>query len=128
MSNRVLIVDDEKQVLDLFTKLLEKEKYAVKTAVSGEEALEMINKEDFDIVLLDIKMPGMGGIEALKRMKQAKQNLIVILITALGYDESLIKQCMELGCSGYIGKNVPISQIISNFKLFVAKAKEKQNK
>ena len=61
-------------------------------------------------------------------MKQAQPNLIVILITALGYDDGLIKQCMDNGCSGYISKNLPISQIIANFKLFIKTGKEKLNK
>ena len=128
MIYKVLVVDDEKDVRDLFSQLLEKEKHIVKTAASGEEALEMIKKESFDVALLDIKMPGMSGIEALKKMKQAQSNLIVILITALGYDEGLIKQCMEGGCSGYISKSIPITQIISNFKLFTEKGKEKLGK
>jgi CheY-like chemotaxis protein len=128
MSYKVLVVDDEKEVRDLFTQLLEKEKCIVKCASSGEEAIETIDREAFDVVLLDIKMPGISGIETLKRMKQAQPKLIVILITALGYDEGLIKQCMANGCSGYISKNLPISQIVSNFKLFTKSGRERLNR
>ena len=119
MSYKVLVVDDEAPVRDLFTDLLKTEKHSVKCAATGEEALEMIGKEDFDVVLLDIKLPGISGIEALKRMKDMKPNLIVVMITGFGYDEELIAKSKEYGCSGYIGKNMPISQIMSNFKLFV---------
>jgi two-component system response regulator (stage 0 sporulation protein F) len=126
MPVNVLVVDDEKQNRDLFTRLLQLEKCTTKEGASGEEALQMIEKEAFDVVLLDIKMPGIGGLEALKRIKQKKPQITVIMLTALGYDEDLIKKATEYGCSGYIGKNIPISQIISNFKMFV-KASEKKD-
>lgn len=116
---KVLIVDDEEPVRDLFKDLLEREGYAVKSAGSGEEALELINQDNFEVVLLDIKLPGISGLETLKRIKGINENLIVIMITGFGYDEELISQSKEYGCSGYIGKNISPSEIISNFKLFV---------
>lgn len=125
MSYKVLVVDDEAPVRDLFSDLLKKEQYMVECVSSAEDALDMIDKEDFDIVLLDIKLAGMSGLEALKKIKDAKPDLIVIMITGFGYDENLISKSKELGCSGYIGKNMPISQIISSFKLFAKAAKEK---
>jgi len=118
MSYKVLVVDDEAPVRSLFDDLLKKEKYIVKTADSGEEALEAIGKEDFDVVLMDIKLGGISGLEALKKIKDIKPATTVIMITGFGYDEDLINKSKELGCSGYIGKNMPISQIMSNFKLF----------
>lgn len=127
-SYKVLVVDDEAPVRDLFNDLLKKENCTVKSVSSGEEALDIINKEDFDVVLLDIKLQVMSGLEALKKIKDIKPNLIVIMITGFGYDEDLIAKSKELGCAGYIGKNMPISQIISNFKLFTQTAKEKFKK
>jgi two-component system response regulator (stage 0 sporulation protein F) len=125
MAYKVLVVDDEAPVRDLFSDLLKKEKCTVKCVASGEEALDAIDKEDFDIVLLDIKLIGMSGLEALKKIKEVKPDLIVIMITGFGYDEDLIAKSRDFGCSGYIGKNMPISQIISSFKLFAKTAKEK---
>lgn len=124
MPYKVLIVDDEKPVRDMFGDLLKKERCAVESSPSAEEALERIDKEDFDIILLDIKLQGMSGLEALKKIKDKKPALIVIMITGFGYDEDLIAKSKELGCDGYIGKNMPISQIMSSFKLFAKKAKE----
>jgi len=126
MPYKVLVVDDEAPVRDLFEDLFKKEKYAVKTAASSKEALEIVNKEDFDVVLLDIKFPGMSGLEALKKIKAAKPDTVVIMITGFGYDQDLIAKCKEYGCGGYIGKNMPISQILSNFKLFLKTEKEKK--
>jgi len=125
MSYKILVVDDEEPVRDLFNDLLTKEKCAVRTASTGEEALEIVAKESFDVVLLDIKLPGMSGLEALKKIKDIRPELVVIMITGFGYDEDLIAKSKEYGCSGYIGKNMPISQIMSSFRLFVKTAKEK---
>lgn len=125
MSDKVLVVDDEAQVGELFTELLKKEKCAVKCVTSGEEALEIINKEDFAVVLLDIKLPGISGIETLEKIRAIKPNQIVIMITGFGYDEELIAKSKELGCSGYISKNMPIRDIVDNFRLFAKTAKKK---
>lgn len=123
---KVMVVDDEAPVRELFSELLKKEKCSVTTLSSGEEALESSAKEDFDVVLLDIKLGGISGLETLKRLKDLKPGLAIIMITGFGYDEELIKKSKEYGCSGYIGKNMPISQIISNFWLFVKAAKQEK--
>ena len=125
---KVLVVDDEAPIRELFNDLLKKENCIVKSAATGEEALTKINGEDFDIVLLDIKLPGISGLETLKQIRASKPNLIVIMITGFGYDDDLIKKSQELGCSGYIGKNLPIPQMINNFRLFLKFAKEKTEK
>jgi len=125
MLYKVLVVDDEAPVRDLFNDLLKKEKCVVQCVSSGEEALGVVSTEDFDIVLLDIKLLGISGIETLKKIKEIKPNLIVVMITGFGYDENLITQSKQLGCSGYIGKNVPISQILTAFRLFVKMAQER---
>lgn len=126
--NKVLVVDDEAPVRELFTDLLKAEKYNVKTVSSGEEALQAVDGESFDVVLLDIKLGGISGIETLKTLKEKKPGLIVIMITGFGYDEDLIAKSKEYGCSGYIGKNMPISQIMSNFRLFVNATQERLKK
>lgn len=128
MFYKVLLVDDEAPVRELFTDLLEEEKCLVKTAATAQEALEAVAKEDFDIVLLDINLKGASGLEVLKNIKEKKPSLIVIMITGYGYDENLITKSKELGCSGYIGKNMPISQIMSNFRLFVKATQNRQEK
>ena len=127
MLYKVLVVDDESAVRELFCDLLLKEDCQVKCASTGEEALEMASHEDFDVLLLDIKLPGISGLEVLRKIKESKPLLAVIMITGFGYDESLIAKSREYGCSGYIGKNMPIAQIINSFKDFVRIAKEKKD-
>lgn len=122
MPYKVLVVDDESSVKDLLRDLLKKDNHSVLTASSGEEALEIIKKEDFDIILLDIKLSGMSGLETLKKIKEVKPAIAVIMTTGFGYDEDLIAKTRELGCSGYIGKNMPTQEIMNNFRMFAESA------
>lgn len=125
MPYKILVVDDEKAVRKLFWDLFKKEGYVVTAVASGEEALTTLDKEKFDVVLLDIKLEHMSGIEALKKIKETKPQTTVVMITGFGYDEELVSKSKEFGCSGYISKNLPIAQIMDNFKSFVGKAKDK---
>lgn len=125
---KVLVVDDEAPIRELLNDLLKKENCTVKSVATGEEAIAKINEEDFDIVLLDIKLPGISGLETLKQLKVTKPNLVVIMITGFGYDDDLIKKSQELGCSGYIGKNLPIPQMINSFRSFLKFTKEQTDK
>jgi two-component system response regulator (stage 0 sporulation protein F) len=92
---------------------------------SGEEALEILKKETFDVVLLDIKLPGMSGLDVLKEVRQLYVKLPVVMITGFGFDEELIFKSKQLGCCGYIGKNMPVAQIVITFMQFVKEAKER---
>jgi DNA-binding response OmpR family regulator len=123
ISYKVLVVDDEPSVSDLLRDLLKKENHLVQCVASGEEALDRISGEDFDVVLLDIKLSGMSGLETLKKIKEVKPNVVVIMTTGFGYNEDLIDKSGKLGSSGYIGKNMPIPEIMDNFRMFVEKAK-----
>lgn len=119
MSCKVLVVDDEAQVRVLFSDLLKKEKCTVTSVSYGEEAVDLIGKEDFDLVLLDIKLLGISGFEALKKIKELKPGLNVVMVTGFGYDNELVAKAKDLGCTGYIGKNMPIAEIMKNIKPFL---------
>ncbi len=125
MLYKILVVDDEAPVRDLFDELLKKENCQTVSCASGEAALEIIKKENFDVVLLDIKLPGMSGLEVLKNIREINIKLPVVMITGFGFDEDLIAKTKQFGCSGYIGKNMPVAQIITTFKQFVKNSKEK---
>jgi len=122
---KILVVDDEAPVRELFTDLFKKEDCQSIACATGEDALEILKKETFDVVLLDIKLPGMSGLEVLKNIRDTHKSLPVVMITGFGFDEDLIAKTKQFGCSGYLGKNMPISQIIVTFKQFVKTAKEK---
>ncbi|MFH0855487.1 MAG: response regulator [Candidatus Omnitrophota bacterium] len=128
MPGKILVVDDESPVRDMLKDLLRKEGYSVQASATGEEALELIDKVDFEAVLLDVKLGGASGMETLKKIKEKKPAAIVIMITGFGYDEQLVTKSNEYGCAGYIGKNASIPQIIGCFKAFIKDAKEKLGK
>ena len=81
---RILVVDDEENIRFLYKEELEDEGFAVDLAKSGEEALEKIDTFQPDLVTLDIKMPGLNGIEVLKRIREQKRNLPIVLCSAYG--------------------------------------------
>jgi DNA-binding NtrC family response regulator len=99
----IMIVDDEKIVRESLYYWFEKAGHAVDTAASGFEALEKLEKVPFDLLFVDIKMPGMDGIELLERVKTDFPDTIVIIITAYGSIESAIN-AMKKGASDYLLK------------------------
>ena len=112
---KILIEDDEQDILDLFKDLFEKKNYIVECALSGKAALKIVDDNRPDVILLDIKMPEMDGIKALEEIKKKDAAIDVVMLTAYGYDEKLINECIKKGASGYISKNLPLQQIINNF-------------
>ncbi|MFB0526942.1 MAG: sigma-54-dependent transcriptional regulator [bacterium] len=106
----ILVVDDEVNIVESFKQLL-KDNYKVLTATSGEEALEKVEKENLDIVLLDIKMPGMDGIEVLRRIEQMRENVDVIMITAVNTMKTAI-EAMKLGAYDYITKPFDVDEVV----------------
>lgn len=99
----ILVVDDEQMMCTLLTKILSREGYQVKTADGGEAALALLEKEQFNLVISDMKMPGMDGFELLKRIKQNYPDIGVIIMTAYG-DTYTVKDAFLLGADEYITK------------------------
>ncbi len=99
----ILVVDDEQMMCTLLTKILSREGYQVKTADGGEAALALLEKEQFNLVISDMKMPGMDGFELLKRIKQNYPDIGVIIMTAYG-DTYTVKDALLLGADEYITK------------------------
>jgi DNA-binding response OmpR family regulator len=103
MVHRILVVDDEQEILTALDTHLSLIGYEVKTCDIPETALEMVLIDKFHIVMLDINMPGMSGIELLRKIKAAKSIVQVIMITAYSTLEKAI-DCWEAGASDYILK------------------------
>jgi len=100
---RILVVDDEKIIRDGCSRILAREGYAVFTAESGEETLERFDLEPFDLVLLDVKMPGLGGIETLTRLKEMDPGLTILIITGYPSIETAVR-AIKLGAYDYVTK------------------------
>ena len=104
-KHSVLIVDDEPIVRESIRDWLEDAGYQVSTAESGEEGLEMVQKQDFSIILLDVRLPGKTGVRVLQEMKTLKPNIKVILITAYPTTEMAV-EAMKSGAVDYLVKPV----------------------
>lgn len=121
MKINILIVDDELSMREFLSILLEREGYAVKSAGSAEEALALLGSSLFDLVISDVQMPGLGGIELLGRIKAMTPETAVLMITAFSEAEQAV-EAMKLGAYDYIAKPFKIEEI----KLLVANALERQ--
>jgi DNA-binding NtrC family response regulator len=108
-THRILVVDDEPSVRESLRMVL-KERYEVITAKSGDEALEKIDTEHVDVVLLDIIMPGMDGLEALERIKQRASTPQVIMLTATKTVKTAVN-AMKLGAFDYITKPFDVDEL-----------------
>jgi DNA-binding response OmpR family regulator len=99
----ILVVDDEGAIRYSVSKTLQRVGYTVHEAASGEEALEMMKKQDYDVVLTDIRMPGLTGVELLKRIKEAAPDSIVILMTGYASLGTAVES-LRLGAHDYLIK------------------------
>jgi DNA-binding response OmpR family regulator len=114
---KVLIVDDDPHLRKLYKEELEEENYEVYIASSGKEALEIFAKELPDIVTLDILMPGMDGIEVLRRMKEQKPNLPVIMSTAYDYRDDFSVWASD----AYVVKSADMTELKNTIKNLLSK-------
>jgi two-component system, NtrC family, response regulator AtoC len=110
MQFRILLVDDEEVIRTSIALYLRREGYQVDVCTSGEEGLRRIEEVDPDLVLLDVKLPTLGGLDVLKRAKESKDDLIVIMITAFGSIESAV-QAMKAGAYDYITKPLDLDEL-----------------
>lgn len=107
----VLLVDDEREFLEVLTKRLRKRKLKLTTANSGEEALRIIREVPVDVVVLDMKMPQMDGLQTLKEMKKLNPSVEVIMLTGHANVDSAVEG-LELGAFDYLMKPVDIDELL----------------
>ena len=100
---KILVVDDEAVMRNLLLKILEQEGYQITLSGSYNEAIELLENRDFELVLSDVKMPGRGGFDLLKEIKNRWPNTAVIMMTAYG-DAYTVKEALMLGADEYITK------------------------
>lgn len=120
-KGKILVVEDEKSLREVLTMLLEGEHYDVTSAPDGLEGVNSIDKDIFDLVITDMKMPKVDGFKVLKKVKEISPETLVIMITAFGTTETAI-EAMKLGAYDYINKPFKIDEI----RIIVKKAIEKR--
>lgn len=126
MTPRILIVDDEEKFVDYLSKRLINRNYDVTTSLSGEDAVEKIRQYNFDVVILDVLMPGMDGIEALRQIKKMKPLTEVIMLTGHASVESGIEG-MKLGAYDYLMKPCETDELVSKInKAYERKAEQEE--
>lgn len=124
MTKNILIIDDDKLIAITLRRLLTREGYNVTTARSGIKALALIEKADFDLIMSDIKMPEMDGIETVKKIRQYlsqnhKKPVPEIFITAYA-KEDIYQQALELNACGYIEKPFDIKTLLQTTKAAIS--------
>jgi len=106
----ILIVDDEEGLREGLGRILEDEGYAVLAAENGEQALEILQHAHIDLVLTDMRMPGMDGIELLKKIHERHGNIGVIILTGYGQIETYI-EAMNFGAIEYVSKPFKVNEL-----------------
>lgn len=127
MSDKIklLIVDDEVRFLDSISQRLEMRGFDVTKAINGKEALEAAKNKQYDLALLDLKMPGMDGKEVLKILKDEHKYIEVIILTGHGSLESAV-ECTKLGAYGYLPKPYELDRLLETLKdAYEARMKKK---
>lgn len=118
--SKILVIDDEQSMRDFLSIMLKKEGHDVVAAENGNDALKAVQTEIFDLVISDVKMPGLNGIDVLKTVKEVSPETVVIMITAYATAETAV-EAMKLGAYDYITKPFKVDEI----KLVIQKALEK---
>jgi two-component system response regulator PilR (NtrC family) len=121
IKGRILVVDDEKSMREILEIFLKNEGYSVSVADNGEKGIEAVKKDIYDLIITDMKMPKVSGLELLKSVKQISPDTIVVVFTAFGTTKSAV-EAMKLGAYDYIQKPFQMD----NIRLVVKNALEKQ--
>lgn len=127
MPSKVLLVDDERQFVETLSERLMMRKMGSAIAYDGESALELIREDEPEVMILDLKMPGIDGIEVLRRIKATRSDIEVIILTGHGSDADR-ETCMQLGAFAYLTKPVDINELTETLKAANEKIRGKNNK
>ncbi len=120
---KILVVDDEIDVCDFVKNFFEERNFQVFTALNGNEALRIVRREKPHIILLDIRMREMDGIETLKKIRAVDKDVKVIMVTAVA-DEDKMEAARELGASEYMTKPLVLEDLESTVLLHAKRVKK----
>ncbi|MBU1626794.1 response regulator [bacterium] len=127
LPSRVLLVDDEIEFVQTLSERLQMRDIGSAVVYDGEQALSFVDEEEPEVIVLDLKMPGIDGIEVLKRVKSKHPNIEIIVLTGHGSDKDR-ETCMELGAYAYLQKPVDIEKLSAIMQEAYRKVKGKNSK
>lgn len=122
---RILIVEDEKPIREFMTIVLGREDFHVLQAVSGEEALAMLQDHEVDLMVLDIRLPGIDGFEVCRRVREDYPGIAIIMVTAKSQDLDKIMG-LELGADDYIIKPFNVYELIARIRAVLRRIRQSQ--
>jgi len=109
---KILIVDDEEVIRQMLSERLIAEDYQCSIAAAGKDALEQINKEEFDLILLDVRMPGKSGLEVLRESRALRPDAAVMMVTAVDDVNSAV-EAMQMGALDYVVKPFGLKELVT---------------
>ena len=127
-KNKILIVEDEQDIRDLLIFNLQKEGFKVESADNGDSALSLIRKNNFDLVLLDLMLPGIGGFDLTRILKNDKKTskTPILMLTAKGEESDIVKG-LELGADDYMAKPFSIKVLIARINKILIKSSNRSD-
>jgi two-component system NtrC family response regulator len=114
-QKNILLVDDDKSILRILTRILQKQGYSVRTAETGREAEEMINSQSFDLALIDVKLPDTDGLDLLQKIQVTKPSMVKIILTGFASMDNGIK-ALNSGAGAYLVKPVEPTELLKVLK------------
>ena len=127
-KNKILIVEDEQDIRDLLIFNLQKEGFKVESADNGDSALSLIRKNNFDLILLDLMLPGIGGFDLTRILKNDKKTskAPILMLTAKGEESDIVKG-LELGADDYMTKPFSIKVLIARINKILIKSNNRSD-
>ena len=117
MSAKILVIDDDEMTRHFLSHILAQQGFLLETAADGEQALTLMKEKQFDIILLDIEMPGLNGLETLKRIRKnyLKKDLPILMVTANDQSAEII-QAFDLGANDYVVKPLDVPVLFARIR------------
>ena len=115
MAEKILVADDEQEIRNLLDHFLEGQGYEVVLASDGNQALKLAAEENPQLIILDIKMPGLDGLEVCKRLKEKEQTKLIPVIVITGFEDNKM-QALDIGADDFVNKPFDMAEIYSRVK------------
>ena len=115
MAEKILVADDEQEIRELLENFLTHQGYEVVLASDGNQALQLASEENPQVIILDVKMPGLDGLEVCKRLKEQEQTRLIPVIVITGFEDNKI-EALNLGADDFVNKPFDMAEISARVK------------